>query len=200
MQRRAWLQSLFVGAASAVLSTQAKPSSDCARSPRAELNLGYSLLYEQVDGLAKLKWIVWLKHDTETFERVVKPITGYYANLAEQLEDLPKLYPAVRIDLKAMPEFLGKARENMVDARIKEITPIVGEKGTPYERTVLLMLMYALEEQHHLAGAMVERETEPRLAKFLGELQRDLGGHLRQVNALLERKYFVHAVPERAKS
>jgi len=196
MQRRAWLQSLFVGAASAVMTAQAKPVSDCPqRDGRDELNLGYSLLYEQVDGLSKLKWIVWLKHDTETFEQTVKPIIGYYTNLSAQLEDLPKLYPAVRIDLKAMPEFLGKARENMVNERIKEITPIVGETGTPYERTVLLMLMYALEEQHQLAGAMMEKESVARLQRFLREMRDALGAHLRSVNALLERKYFAHGAP-----
>jgi hypothetical protein len=198
MQRRAWLQTLFVGAASAALTAQAKtkPVSDCPqRGLRDELNVGYSLLYEQVDGLSKLKWIVWLKHDTETFEHTVKPIIGYYANLAAQLENLPKLYPAVRIDLKAMPEFLGKARENMVNERIKEITPIVGETGTPYERTVLLMLMYALEEQNQVARAMIEKEPEPSLAKFLRQTQQGLGEHLRQVNALLERKYFARGAP-----
>ena len=199
MQRRAWLQSMFVGAASAVMTAQAKPNSDCPqRDLRDELNLGYSLLYEQVDGLSKLKWIVWLKHDTETFERAVKPIIGYYANLAAQLEDLPKLDPSVRIDLKAMPEFVGKARENMVNARVKEITPIVGETGTPYERTVLLMLMYALEEQHYVAGAMLEKERVARLQRFLREARDALGEHLRSVNALLERKYFAHGAPERA--
>ena len=201
MQRRAWLQSLFVGAASVALSAQAKPKvvSDCPQhSLRDELNLGYSLLYEQADGLSKLKWVVWLKHDTETFEQTVKPIIADYANLAEQLENLPNLYPAVRIDLKAMPEFLGKARENMINARIKDITPIVGETGTPYERTVLLMLMYGLEEQSQVAAAMSERETEPRLAKFLRETHQKLGANLQRVNALLERKYFSRGAPARA--
>jgi hypothetical protein len=195
------MRTLFVGAASAALTAQAKPKpvSDCPqRSLRDELNVGYSLLYEQADGLSKLKWLVWLKHDTETFEHTVKPVIGYYESLADQLENLPKLYPAVRIDLKAMPEFLGKARENMVEERIKDITPIVGETGTPYERTVLLMLMYALEEQHQVAGAMAQRETEPRLAKFLGGIDQALSAHLHAVNALLERKYFSHRAPERA--
>jgi len=203
MQRRAWLQSLFVGAASVALTAQAKSKAgtDCPqRNARDELNVGYSLLYEQASGLSKLKWVVWLKHDTETFEQTVKPIIADYANLAEQLENLPNLYPAVRIDLKAMPEFLGKARENMINDRIKDITPIVGETGTPYERTVLLMLMYALEEQKQVAAAMAEHETEAQLAKFLRETERSLGAHLQRVNALLERKYFSRGAPARAGS
>ena len=115
-----------------------------------------------------------------------------HPDLAEQLQDLPKLYPAVRIDLKAMPEFLGKARENMVDARIKDITPIVGEKGTPYERTVLLMLEYSLDEQRQLVAAMMQREADANLLQFLREAHDELQRHFRHVDTLLNRRYFSH--------
>jgi len=190
---RRWLNAMVVSAVAALpLSSARAASSDAPRTVREELNLGYSLLHEQADGLWKLKWIVALKKDSETFEHTVKPIVAYYANLADQLEALDAKYPALHIDLKAMPEFLGQARERMIEARIKDIVPIVGESGKSYERTVMLMLMYALEEQRNVVGVMAEREPEPKLAQFLRETAQHLDQHLQNVNALLERRYFAH--------
>jgi hypothetical protein len=186
-----WLHAIVLGTVAALpLAPARSASSDAPRTTRDELNLGYSLLHEQADGLSKLKWIVALKKDSDSFEQTVKPVIAYYAELAEALEALDAKYPSVHLNLKAMPEFLGKARANMVDARIKEIVPIVGESGMPYERTVLLMLMYALEEQRNVVSAMAEREPEPGLARFLRDTRQQLDRHLQDVNSLLNRKYF----------
>jgi hypothetical protein len=190
---RKWINAVAVTAVAALpLAPARAATSDAPRSVRSELNLGYSLLHEQADGLSKLKWIVALKKDSESFEQVVKPAVAYYAELADELEALDAKYPALHINLKAMPEFVGKARERMVEVRVKEITPIVGETGVNYERTVLLMLWYALEEQRNIVEAMAEREPDPNLAKFLRGTRSQLDRHLQRVDALLQRKYFAH--------
>jgi hypothetical protein len=167
------------------------PESDCpSRTTRDELNLGYSMLHEQTKDLANLKWLLLLKNDTETFEHTVKPIVAYYKRVASKLEALRDAHPKMRIDLQALPRFLGEARKSMVSAKVDEIKPITGVHGTPYERNVLLMLMYALDEQREILAAMSLKETEPQLRTFLLETHEELGAYLQKVNALLRKRYF----------
>lgn len=96
----------------------------------------------------------------------------------------------MKIDLQAMPRFMGEGRQRMVSAQVDAIKPIVGAHGKPYERNVLLMLMYALDEQREIAAAMSLKEPEPKLRAFLQQTHEQLGAYLVQVNDLLGRRYF----------
>lgn len=158
--------------------------------PRAQLSIGYSLLYQEADGIPKLKWILIFKDETEDMGRVTNELVSYYQQLADTLQRLSKQYPAMRIDVEPMSEIEGKARKAMGEDLAKDLAPLVGKTGVAFEREALLTFYNALNEQRHLVGVMVGMEPDPGLRKFLETTKVQLEGHFTQVGALLNRRYF----------
>jgi hypothetical protein len=44
---------------------------------RAQLSIGYSLLYQEADGIPKLKWIFMIEDKPEEMGRVTHDLVGY---------------------------------------------------------------------------------------------------------------------------
>jgi hypothetical protein len=84
-------------------SETTKPPAD-KNAPRAQLSIGYSLLYQEADGIPKLKWILMFKDKPEEMGRVTNDLVSYYQQLADTMRRLSKQYPAMRIDVAAMSE------------------------------------------------------------------------------------------------
>ena len=55
---------LLTVAACSQLSHDSKPTPD-KNAPRAQLSIGYSLLYQEAEGIPKLKWILMFKDKPE---------------------------------------------------------------------------------------------------------------------------------------
>jgi len=53
-----------------------KPTPD-KNAPRAQLSIGYSLLYQEADGIPKLKWIFIFKHEPEEMGQVSNDLVSY---------------------------------------------------------------------------------------------------------------------------
>jgi len=70
--------------------------------PRAQLSIGYSLLYQEADGIPKLKWILSFKEKTTEMGQITQELVAYYQQLAGTMQTLSKQYPAMRIDVEAM--------------------------------------------------------------------------------------------------
>ncbi len=66
--------------------------------------IGYSLLYQEADGIPKLKWILLFKDKPEEMGRLTNELVSYYQQLAETMQRLSKQFPAMRIDVTAMSE------------------------------------------------------------------------------------------------
>src|ERR1700680_1362017 len=89
---------LLTLAACSQSSDSGKPPPD-KDAPRAQLSIGYSLLYQEADGIPKLKWIFMFKHKPEEMGQVTNDLVSYYHQLADRLRRLSKQYPAMRIDV-----------------------------------------------------------------------------------------------------
>src|ERR1700680_2864988 len=89
---------LLTLAACSQLSDARKAAPD-KNAPRAQLSIGYSLLYQEADGIPKLKWIFMFKHKPEEMGQVTNDLVSYYHQLADRLRRLSKQYPAMRIDV-----------------------------------------------------------------------------------------------------
>ena len=161
-------------------------------APRAQLSIGYSLLYQEADGIPKLKWIFMFKDKPEEMGRVTNDLVSYYQQLADTMQRLSKQYPAMRIDVAAMSEIEGDEREAIGADLAKDFAPLTGNTGVEFEREALLMFYNALNEQRHLTGAMVGLETDPALRKFLETTKAQLEARYAKVGALLNRRYFTH--------
>ena len=161
-------------------------------APRAQLSIGYSLLYQEADGIPKLKWILMFKDKPEEMRRVSNDLVSYYQQLAERMKSLSKEYPAMRIDVAAMSEIEGAERKAIGTDLAKDFAPLTGKTGVAFEREALLMFYNSLNEQRHLTGVMIGLETEPALKKFLETTKAELDARYERVGALLNRRYFTH--------
>jgi hypothetical protein len=180
---------LLTLAACSQSSDSGKPPPD-KNAPRAQLSIGYSLLYQEADGIPKLKWIFMFKHKPEEMGQVTNDLVSYYQQLADTMQRLSKQYPAMRIDVAAMSEIEGDEREAIGADLAKDFAPLTGKTGVEFEREALLMFYNALNEQRHLTGAMVGLETDPALRKFLETTKAQLEARYAKVGALLNRRYF----------
>src|SRR6202167_6857534 len=80
------------------LSDTKKPPPD-KNAPRAQLSIGYSLLYQEADGIPKLDWLLMFKDKPEEMGRLTNELVGYYQQLADTMQRLSKQFPAIRIDV-----------------------------------------------------------------------------------------------------
>jgi len=180
---------LLTLAACSQLSDARKPVPD-KNAPRAQLSIGYSLLYQEADGIPKLKWIFMFKDKPEEMGRLTNDLVSYYQQLADSMQRLSKQYPAMRIDVTAMSEIEGKERKAIGADLAKDFAPLIGKTGVEFEREALLMFYNTLNEQRHLTGVMVGLEPDPALRKFLETTKAELEARHAKVGALLNRRYF----------
>jgi hypothetical protein len=161
-------------------------------TPREQLSIGYTLLYQEADGIPKLKWILAFKDKPEEMGRMTHDLVGYYQQLADSMQRLSKQYPAMRLDAPAMSEIEASERKAIGADQAKDFAPVVGKTGVDFEREALLMFYDALNEERHLTGAMLELETSPALKKFLKTTKGQLEVRYAKVGSLLNRRYFTH--------
>jgi hypothetical protein len=161
-------------------------------SPRTELSIGYSLLYQEANGLPQLKWLLMFKDKPKEMARVTDDLIKYYKQLADTMRKLSKQYPAMRIDVAPMSEIEANERKAIGEDRAKDFAPVAGKGGVAFEREALLMFYNGLDEQRHLVGVMVPLEIDPGLKKFLETTKPQLDAHYGKVKALVNRRYFTH--------
>lgn len=159
---------------------------------RGQLSVGYSLLYEEADGIPKLKWLIRFKDKSDDMAQVTSELVDYYQQLAATLQKLSKQFPAVRLDVRTMPEILGDTRKAIGTDLAKEIAPVIGKSGLEFEREALLTFQDSLNEQRHLVRVMLERENVPALKDFLEKTRFDLDSRYDKLTTLLNRRYFTH--------
>jgi hypothetical protein len=106
------------------------------------------------------------------------------------MQRLSKQYPAMRIDVVAISAIEGDERKAIGADLAKDFAPLIGKTGTKFEREALLMFYNTLNEQRHLTGVMVARETDPALKEFLETTKAQLETRYAKVGALLNRRYF----------
>src|ERR1700733_12648171 len=128
---------LLILAACSQLSDTRKGAPD-KTAPRAQLSIGYSLLYQEADGIPKLKWILMFKDKPEEMAKATNDLAAYYRQLSDRLQRLSKDYPAVRIDATAMSDIEAQERKAIGEDMAKDFAPVVGKSGMEFEREALL--------------------------------------------------------------
>jgi hypothetical protein len=162
------------------------------KGSRGQLSVGYSLLYQEADGIPKLKWLLRFKDKSDDMAQLTHDLVIYYQQLADTLQNLSKQFPAVRLDVRTMPEIMGDTRKAIGADMAKDIAPVIGKSGIEFEREALLTFYDSLNEQRHLVRVMLERETVPALKDFLETTRYQLDARHEKVAALLSRRYFTH--------
>src|SRR5450432_3675795 len=98
---------LLTLAACSQLSDIEKPTPD-KNAPRAQLSIGYSMLYQEAEGIPKLKWILMFKDKPEEMGQLTKSLVSYYVQFADTTKKLFKQYPPMRIDVTTLFEIEGE--------------------------------------------------------------------------------------------
>jgi hypothetical protein len=174
-----------------VFKGAANPTPD-QHAPRAQLSIGYTLLYQEADGIPKLRWILMFKDKPGEMGQITHDLMSYYQELGETLRRLSKQFPAMHIDVVAMSEIESEERKAIGADTAKDLAPVIGKTGVDFEREALLMFYNALNEQRHLVAVMVGIETDPGLKKFLETTRAQLEERYAKVGSLLSRRYFTH--------
>jgi hypothetical protein len=112
---RRWRSALIhFSAAALLLSLAARSALSATQNPapdknasRAQLSIGYSMLYREANGIPKLKWLLMFKDKPEEMGRLTNELIGYYQQLADTMQRLSKEYPGMRIDVAPMSEIEG---------------------------------------------------------------------------------------------
>jgi hypothetical protein len=188
LTRAALTASLLFLAVCSYAADADKPASH--KATRAQLSIGYSLLYQEANGIPKLKWLLMFKDKPEEMARMSNDLVSYYQQLADTMQSLSKQYPAMQINVVPMSEIEADTRKGIGEDLAKDIAPLVGKSGIKFEREALLMFYNSLNEQRHLTEAMIGRETVPGLKKFLETTKAQLDERYAKVEALLNRRYF----------
>jgi len=162
------------------------------KGARDQLAIGYSLLYQEADGIPKLKWLIRFKDKSDDLSRVTDELVSYYQQLAQTLEKLSRQFPAVRINVKPMSDIEADTRKAIGTDLAKDIAPVIGKSGTEFEREALLTFYNSLNEQRHLVRVMLEREQVPALRDFLETTRYELDSRYDKVGKLLNHSYFTH--------
>src|SRR3954469_1110806 len=162
------------------------------KGARDQLAIGYSLLYQEADGIPKLKWLIRFKDKSDDLSRVTDELVSYYQQLAQTLEKLSRQFPAVRINVKPMSDIEADTRKAIGTDLAKDIAPVIGKSGTEFEREALLTFYNSLNEQRHLVRVMLEREQVPALRDFLETTRYELDSRHDKVGKLLNHSYFTH--------
>lgn len=169
---------------------ETRPAAASPGKVRAELNVGYSLLYQQAEGIPKMKWLLMFKEQHAELEQASDGMVEFYAQLAQSLEQVAAKNPAMRLDAVTMPPIMVDTRKAIGVDLAKDFAPLIGNTGLEFERELLLMFYNALDEQRHLVGVMIEREPEPGLKSFLEKTKSRLEGRRGKLEELLNRRYF----------
>jgi hypothetical protein len=174
-----------------VFSHDKKPPPD-KHAQRAQLSIGYSQLYQEADGIPKLRWLLMFKDKPEEMGRVTDELVSYYQQLAADMQKLARQFPAMHIDVTPMSEIEARERKAIGADTAKDLAPIVGKTGVDFEREALLTFYDSLNEQRHLTAIMIGLETDPTLKRFLETTRSQLEERHAKVGALLNKRYFTH--------
>jgi hypothetical protein len=157
---------------------------------RRMLNEGYSMLHKDAFTISSVRGLLYVKRESDEFDRYVTDVGEYGARLKDDLERLAKAFPAVRIDLQPLPEMERRKRLATGWDKFKDIAPVTGKSGKEWERTLLISLVNGLNQERHLCEEMGKEEPNAQLKKFLVEQQGAMTKLWERGEALLERRYY----------
>jgi hypothetical protein len=102
------------------------------------------------------------------------------------MKRISQRYPEIRIDI---PRTFGMESDEYEG---RGADPLKNRVRAPSPKQELLVLYETLDEQRHLADAMIGLETNPELKRFLETMKRQLDAGYVTVGGLLKRRHLTH--------
>lgn len=157
---------------------------------RLMLSEGYSMLAKDARTLGAAKLVLYVKFESDEFDRHVTAVSAFGKKLREDLEQIARDYPGVRIDLDPLPVLEKRKRLATGFDKFGDIAPVVGKSGPEFERVLLISLTNGLNQERHLVEEMADEEPDAGLKKFLLRTQVEMDRLYESSEQLLERSYY----------
>lgn len=158
---------------------------------RTMLSEGYSMLHADASQLGRVDALLYVKFESQALDEVLTAISRFGDDLSADLERIARDYPAVRIDLKPLPEMETRKRFAIGKDRALRFVPLIGGGSRmEYERTMLMGMANALNHESHLCRVMAAEEPDASLKEFLLATEKRYQALYALTMGVLDRDYF----------
>lgn len=158
---------------------------------RTQLNYGYGQLYWTADKLQHIDKALWLKAERAVVDDTVSDLAQLMADHAEAMEALRAGNGPIALDDQGLPDYEVGKRMSVFTSRGLDVgTPLIGATGTAFERTLLLSLSAALNQQRHLMRVLADDEPVDAYREWLTGAESELDAIYQRVVTVLETHYF----------
>lgn len=169
------LTSLRAGILAACLLTGCQTPKDAsptpASPPRTTRNNSYSLLHQLLSDEKRVGLLRFIKKESGDVKDLVKRIAATSASGAKLIESFAKQDQALDLEDIRLPP--GEVATRDAIGATKEKT-LLAQSGVEFEVTLLLTQTEALSYGWHLAKVAGENESDPKRARALAALSKDL--------------------------
>lgn len=190
------IATLVAAVALAVCAAASERKGESRSGRREELNHGYGLLYEAASGLKQLNKVRYVKFESDAVDRMIGESSKYGAGVADDLVKLAKRDREISLDDTGLPEMEKRTRDSVRRERLMSLAPLIGMGGKDFERTLLLTLSGALNQQRHLSKALLDAEENIERKRLLRDVNRGYDEIYRELVKLLDERYFCNALPK----
>lgn len=160
-------------------------------SPTQELSHGYAMLHDALKRLQHLDKVLLVKNESAPVRLVIRQLADTSDRLDESLQQLAETDPAIDLKDQGLTRFeLEKRQSLMLDRGLSLGMPLLGKTGVEMERTALLSLSAAVNQQRYLIKVMLPDEPDPKREQWLQTAKLELDGVYEAMVELLESAYF----------
>lgn len=185
------LAAVAVLAALSACATTKQPGPERVSPERQALNQGYAQLYWTADKLQLIDKLLLIKAESDAVESVIDALADEMSDQADALEHFDDTVPGLSLDDDGLPKYEWAKRRSVFASRGLDVgLPLIGRTGEDFERTLLLSLSAALNQQRHLLRVMHGDEPVEGLQQWLADSRETLDDLYAQFETLLENTYF----------
>jgi len=126
-----------------------------------------------------------------------RPVLSHgYAPLYEMVrtQRLANKVLLVKSESEDVKRIVGRIADHAADAKARleteQVKDVLARSGKDFERTLVVVLVGFVQQERHLARAMVDAETDANRRRSWTDTQRRFDAEYADALALLERRYF----------
>ncbi len=167
-----------------------KNDDEISPEEREELNYGYAIMYQHINDISGVKFLMAVKKNSEQLGDLAKKISNTLEENKKTLDELKKQFPAIDYETRGQPEVFEKVTKAIKWHKTKAYLPVVGMSGQEFERDFTIDTKYGIDQIARISGILSEREKNEGLKKPLKEISEQSKKLLEDIEYLLNEKYY----------
>jgi|JI10StandDraft_1071094.scaffolds.fasta_scaffold563446_2 hypothetical protein len=167
-----------------------KNQDEVSSDDREELNYGYAIMYQHINDISGVKFLMAVKKNSEGLGNLTDKISKTLEQNKKTLDELKKTYPAIDFENRGQPDVYEKVVKAIKWHKTKAYLPVVGMSGQEFERDFVIDTKYGIDQITRISGELSEREKNEGLKKALHEISEQNKQLIKDMNYLLNQKYY----------